>query len=67
MATLKGNSSKKNNMEEVTKAIEAAEEDNVRQLEGDIEIGEDGCAHDEPLLAGYVDEDGNLHMTYICQ
>ena len=39
MATLKGNSSKKNNMEEVTKAIEAAEEDNVRQLEGDIEIG----------------------------
>ena len=64
MATLKGNSSKKNNMEEVTKAIEAAEEDNVRQLEGDIEIGEDGCVHDEPLLAGYVDEDGNLHKTF---
>lgn len=65
MATLKGNNvKKKNDMEEVTRAIEAAEEDNVRHLEGDIEIGEDGCVHDEPLLAGYVDEDGNLHKTF---
>lgn len=65
MATLKKpQKASKNNMEEVTKAIEAAEEDNVRTLEGDIEVGEDGCVHDVPLLAGYVDDDGVLHKTF---
>lgn len=55
---------KESNIEEVTKAIDAAEEDNVRTLEGDIEIGEDGCVHDVPLLAGYADDDGILHKTF---
>lgn len=55
---------KESNIEEVTKAIDAAEEDNVRTLESDIEVGEDGCVHDVPLLAGYVDDDGILHKTF---
>ena len=54
----------KSNMDEVAKAIEAAEADNVRTLEGDIEVGEDGCVHDIPLLAGYVDDDGVLQSTF---
>ena len=62
MAKLKTNG--RSNMDEVAKAIEAAEEDNVRTLEGDIEVGEDGCVHNVPLLAGYVDDDGILHSTF---
>lgn len=66
MATLKKQQSQKNSVEEVTKAIEAAEEDNSKgvTLEGDIEVGEDGCVHDVPMLAGYVDEEGTLHNTF---
>lgn len=51
-------------VEQVTKAIDEAEQDNMRVLEGDIEVGEDGCVHDVPLLAGYVDKDGVLHSTF---
>lgn len=57
-------SKSRSNTDEVAKAIEAAEEDNIRTLEGDIEVGEDGCVHDVPLLAGYVDKDGNIHTTF---
>lgn len=64
MATLKQPKQSKNNMEEVTKAIEAAEEDNIRTLEDEFEIGEDGCIHDVPMLAGYVDDNGVLHSTF---
>ena len=64
MATLKQPKQSKNNMEEVTKAIEAAEEDNIRTLEDEFEIGEDGCVHDVPMLAGYVDDNGVLHSTF---
>lgn len=63
MANLKKTNGR-SNVDEVAKAIEAAEEDNVRTLEGDIEVGEDGCVHNVPLLAGYVDDDGVLHSTF---
>lgn len=56
--------STKDDMKKITEAIEAAEQDNYRQLEDEIEVGEDGCVHNVPLLAGYVDDDGVLHNTF---
>ena len=64
MATLKKNTNTKGNVDDISKAIEAAEEDNVRHLEADTEVGEDGCVHDVPLLAGYTDKDGVHHTTF---
>lgn len=55
---------KKSSTDEFAKAIESAEEDNLRKLEDGIEIGEDGCVHNVPLLAGYVDDEGVLQSTF---
>lgn len=64
MAKLKKPTQQSEDIKKITKAIEEVEEENVHTLEGDIEVGEDGCVHDIPLLAGYVDEDGVLHNTF---
>lgn len=66
MATLKNKpkSEAKDVAKKVSEAVEEIEQENMRTLEGDIEVGEDGCVHDVPLLAGYVDKDGTLHSTF---
>lgn len=58
----KANNSSSNN--ELDKVVSQIEDENTRVLNGEIEVGEDGLVHDEPLLAGYVDKDGVLHTTF---
>lgn len=60
MALKKANTS--NN--ELDKVVNQIEEENLRSLNDEIEIGEDGLVHDVPLLAGYVDKDGTHHTTF---
>lgn len=64
MARLEKKSQQDKTIEKVTEAIEAAEQDNLRTLDSETEIGDDGCVHDVPLIAGYADKDGNLHTTF---
>ena len=49
---------------EVEKVVSQIEDENIRNLNSEVEVGEDGFVHDEPLLAGYVDKDGVLHTTF---
>lgn len=61
MAKLKGVNKSNNDMNKVVSQIE---DENIRTLSDEIEIGEDGYVHDVPLLAGYVDDYGVLHNTF---
>ena len=62
MAGLKRANSNAN--DELTKVVSQIEDENIRTLNYEVEVGEDGLVHDEPLLAGYVDENGTLHNTF---
>lgn len=53
-----------NNNSEIDKVVSQIENENLRSLNDEVEIGEDGLVHDVPLLAGYVDESGTLHTTF---
>ena len=55
---------KKANSSDVEKVVNEIENENMRTLDTDTELGEDGLVHDVPLLAGYVDKDGVLHDTF---
>ena len=55
---------KANSNNDLDKVVNEIESENIRTLNDEIEIGEDGLVHDEPLLAGYVDEHGVLHTTF---
>ena len=55
---------KANNNNDMDKVVSQIENENVRCLNDEIEIGEDGLVHDVPLLAGYVDKNGVLHSTF---
>lgn len=55
---------KKAKNDEVSSVVDQIERENVRTLEDEIEVSEDGLVHDVPLLAGYVDENGVLHDTF---
>lgn len=55
---------KKANNNELDKVVGQIESENVRTLNDEIEVSEDGLVHDVPLLAGYVDKDGVLHSTF---
>ena len=52
------------NNDEVAKVVDQIEKENIRTLNDEVEVGEDGLVHDVPLLAGYVDKDGVLHDTF---
>ena len=62
MAGLKRANSNAN--DELTKVVSQIEDENIRTLNYEVEVGEDGLVHDEPLLAGYVDDNGVLHNTF---
>lgn len=55
---------KKSNDKKDLADVFSTEEEVYRNLDIDTEVGEDGCVHDVPMLAGYVDEDGTLHNTF---
>lgn len=55
---------KANNRNDLDKVVGQIEEENLRTLNEEVEIAEDGYVHDVPMLAGYVDENGNLHTTF---
>lgn len=55
---------KKANNNELDKVVNQIENENIRSLNDEIEVSEDGLVHDVPLLAGYVDKDGTLHTTF---
>lgn len=46
------------------KVVNQIEDENVRSLNNEVEVAEDGYVHDEPMLAGYLDKDGTLHTTF---
>lgn len=55
---------KANQNNEFEKVVNQIENENVRSLNNEVEVAEDGYVHDEPMLAGYVDKDGVLHTTF---
>lgn len=55
---------KATNNNEFEKVVNQIEDENIRTLNEEIEVSEDGYVHDVPLLAGYVDDDGVLHRTF---
>lgn len=55
---------KKANNNELDKVVNQIENENIRSLNDEIEVSEDGLVHDVPLLAGYVDKDGTLHTNF---
>ena len=55
---------KANTVNEASKVIDQIEMENMRSLNLDDEIAEDGYVHDIPLLAGYTDKDGVRHTTF---
>ena len=59
MAKLKAN---QNN--DLDKVVNQIEDENIRSLNDEVEVSEDGYVHDVPLLAGYVDENGIHHKTF---
>lgn len=61
MAGLKKANNSNNDFDKVVSQIE---NENVRSLNDEIEVSEDGYVHDVPMLAGYVDKDGVLHTTF---
>lgn len=61
MAGLKKANSSNNDFDKVINQIE---NENIRNLNDEIEVSEDGYVHDVPMLAGYVDKDGVLHTTF---
>ena len=52
------------NDNELDKVVSQIEDENIRVLNDEVEVGEDGLVHDVPLLAGYVDSEGTLHTTF---
>lgn len=46
------------------KVVRQIEDENIRGLNDEVEVAEDGYVHDVPMLAGYVDKDGILHQTF---
>ena len=52
------------NGNELDKVVDQIEQESIRTLNDEIETSEDGLVHDVPLLAGYVDKEGNLHTTF---
>jgi len=54
---------KANNGNELEKVVSQIESESIRNL-NEVEVSEDGYVHDVPMLAGYVDKDGNLHNTF---
>lgn len=47
------------------KTVEEIESSEIRGLNDEVEVAEDGYVHDEPLLAGYLDpETGIRHTTF---
>ena len=54
---------KANNRNDLDKVVGQIEQENFRTLNEEVEIAEDGYVH-VPMLAGYVDSDGNLHTTF---
>lgn len=61
MAGLKKLNNSNNDFDKVVNQIE---NENIRNLNDEIEVSEDGYVHDVPMLAGYVDKDGVLHTTF---
>ena len=61
MAGLKKANNSNNDFDKVVSQIE---NENIRNLNDEIEVSEDGYVHDVPMLAGYVDKDGVLHTTF---
>ena len=55
---------KANSNNELDKVVGQIESENIRTLNDEVEVSEDGIVHDVPLLAGYVDNDGVLHTTF---
>lgn len=55
---------KKANNNDFDKVVSQIEDEEIRVLNDEIEVAEDGYVHDVPLLAGYVDENGTLHNTF---
>ena len=53
-----------NSNNDFDKVINQIENENIRNLNDEIEVSEDGYVHDVPMLAGYVDKDGVLHTTF---
>ena len=53
-----------NNNNDFDKVVNQIENENIRNLNDEIEVSEDGYVHDVPMLAGYVDKDGVLHTTF---
>lgn len=50
---------------DIEKVVEEIESGEIRSLNEDVEVSEDGYVHDAPLLAGYLDpETGQRHMTF---
>lgn len=55
---------KANTTDDIAKVVSQLEEEEIRNLNDEIEVSEDGYVHDVPLLAGYVDSEGRLHDTF---